>query len=255
MASFNKELEQELLQAAKSLLYPPSSLNNLLRLLCQVGSCLSRVEQSRAESKKKELSSLSKALIADELINNSDVDVKVALAYCFSELTRITAPNAPYDDHQMKEVFGLIVSSFEILYDKSSRWYEEKILILELVAKLRLCVLMLDLECDDLILEMFQHFLETIREHHPETVFSSMKSIMVLVLDESDDISLDLLSPIIDSVKKDNEVSLPIALKLGESVLQSCATKLKPYLRLAVNELGISLDDYSDVLASVYNNR
>ncbi|MCI04062.1 sister chromatid cohesion protein PDS5-like protein, partial [Trifolium medium] len=44
---------------------------------------------------------------------------------------------------------------------------------------------------------------------------------------------------------------LPIARKLGERVLESCATRLKPYLEQAVNTLGISLDDYSEVLASV----
>jgi uncharacterized Fe-S cluster-containing radical SAM superfamily protein len=43
-----------------------------------------------------------KALVDDKLIKHSNVDVKVALASCLSEITRITAPNAPYDDRQMK---------------------------------------------------------------------------------------------------------------------------------------------------------
>jgi hypothetical protein len=47
------------------------------------------------------------------------------------------------------------------------------------------------------------------------------------------------------------QVVLPIARKLGESVLESCATKVEPHLSQAVNKLGISLDDYSDVLASI----
>jgi hypothetical protein len=49
---------------------------------------------------------------------------------------------------------------------------------------------------------------ETFREHHPENVFSSMKTIMVHVLEESDNISLDLLSPILDSLNKKNEVAI-----------------------------------------------
>jgi len=63
-----------------------------------------------------------------------------------------------------QEVLRLIVSSFENIHDMySSRWYETRISILEIVAKVRLCVVMLDLECDALILEMFQLFLKTIR--------------------------------------------------------------------------------------------
>jgi hypothetical protein len=49
---------------------------------------------------------------------------------------------------------------------------------------------------------------ETFREHHQENVFSSMKTIMVHVLEESDNISLDLLSPILDSLNKKNEVAI-----------------------------------------------
>jgi len=33
-----------------------------------------------------------------------------------------------------------------------------------------------------------------------------METIMTLVVEESEDISLDLLSPLLDSIKKDNEV-------------------------------------------------
>jgi len=49
------------------------------------------------------------------------------------------------------------------------------------------------------------HFVN-FREHHPENVFSSMETIMTLVLEESEDISLDLLSSLLTSIKKDNEV-------------------------------------------------
>ena len=146
-----------------------------------------------------------KALVADQLLRHADADVKVAVASCISEITRITAPDAPYDDDQMKvcriywlymfgycrnkdlqvssscltslfpaqsssfifwctqEVFQLIVSSFENLSDKSSRSYAKRTSILETVAKVRSCVVMLDLECDGLILEMFEHFLAAIR--------------------------------------------------------------------------------------------
>ncbi|XP_061365246.1 sister chromatid cohesion protein PDS5 homolog C-like [Gastrolobium bilobum] len=247
----DKELEEQLLEAGNKLIDPPSSVEELLSLLDQVESCLSKVEQSPTNSMQNALSPSLKALISEKLLRHSDADVKVAVASCISEITRITAPDAPYDDDQMKEIFQLTVSSFENLHDKSSRSYAKRTSILETVAKVRSCVVMLDLECDALILEMFQHFLKAIREHHPENVFSSMETIMTLVLEESEDISLDLLSPLLASVKKDNKEVFPIAQKLGERVLESCATKLKPYLVLAVKTLGISVDDYSNVLASI----
>ena len=70
--------------------------------LQQVECCLSRVEQSPIDSMQNALSPSLKALIADKLLRHSDDDVKIAVASCISEITRITAPEAPYDDDQMK---------------------------------------------------------------------------------------------------------------------------------------------------------
>ena len=60
------------------------------------------VDQSPHESMQTALSPLMKALVAGKLFKHSDDDVRVAVAACISEITRITAPEAPYDDDQMK---------------------------------------------------------------------------------------------------------------------------------------------------------
>ncbi|KAL4331897.1 hypothetical protein GQ457_07G044020 [Hibiscus cannabinus] len=251
MATSEKELELQLMEAGNRLVEPPSSVDELIPLLDQVEGFLSRVEQSPSQSMQNALYPSLKALVAEHLFRHSDVDVKVAVAACISEITRITAPDAPYDDDQMREVFQLIVSSFENLSDKTSRSFIKRTSILETVAKVRSCVVMLDLECDELIVEMFRHFLKAIRDYHPEAVFTSMVTIMSLVLEESEDIPTELLSPILDSIKKENEKVPPVARSLAEKVLENCASKLQPYLTQAVENLGISYDDYSSVLASV----
>ncbi|OIW09293.1 hypothetical protein TanjilG_01264 [Lupinus angustifolius] len=247
----DNDLDQRLLQVTNNLLHPPSTTDELIPLLQQVEHCLRLVAQESAGPAQGAVAPLLLALIGDELLRHADVDVKVAVASCISEITRISAPDAPLDDDPMKEAFQLIVSSFENLHDMSSRSYRKRTEILETVSKVRSCVLMLDLECDDLILEMFQHFLKEIREHHPEHVFSSMQNVMTVVLEESEDISPNLLSLFLDSIKKETEEVLPIAKMLVENVLESCATKLKPYLVQAVNTLGISFNDYSNILASI----
>ncbi|XP_011031466.1 PREDICTED: uncharacterized protein LOC105130590 isoform X2 [Populus euphratica] len=249
--SSDKELEQQLLEAGNKLLNPPPSVDELLSLLDQVENCLSKVEQSPLKSMQDALSPSQNALVTDQLFRHSNIDVKVAVASCISEITRITAPDAPYDDDRMKEVFQLIVSSFENLDDKSSQSYVKRASILETVAKVRSCVVMLDLECDALIIEMFQLFFKTIRDYHPEDVFSSMETIMSLVLEESEDISVELLSLLLASVKKGDEEVLPVARRLGEEVLESCAAKVKPYLIQTVKSLGVSLDEYSDIVCSI----
>ncbi|XP_038720908.1 uncharacterized protein LOC120013237 [Tripterygium wilfordii] len=246
-ASEDKEIEQQLMRAGNRLGEPPSSVNELLALLDQLEQCLRKVEQAPKKSMLDALDPSLKALVANQLIRHSDVDVKVAVASCIIEIMRITAPEAPYCDDRLKEIFRLMVSSFKNLSDKSSRSYNKRTSILETMAKVRLCVIMMDLECDALIIEMFRHFLETIRNYHPQKVFSHMETIMTCILQEIDDITVELISPILASVKN-NEGVLPIARKLGETVLKNSASRLEPCLIQAVKTLGISRDEYSKVV-------
>ena len=54
-----------------------------------------------------------KALITNKLLRHAKMDVKVSVLSCIIEITRITAPNAPYKDEQMEEIFQLILATFE----------------------------------------------------------------------------------------------------------------------------------------------
>lgn len=74
------------------------------------------VEQSPGESMQTALAPSLKALVDDKLLRHSNVDVKVAVASCISEITRITAPEAPYDDDRMKvlRVFFITIYLFNL---------------------------------------------------------------------------------------------------------------------------------------------
>jgi hypothetical protein len=237
-------LEDQLKEAGNNLLNLPSSIDDLLTLLDKVENLLANVEQAPSKSMHDALLPSMKALITNELLRHAEMDVKVSVLSCITEITRITAPDAPYDDEKMKEIFQLTVAVFENLSHVSSHCYTKVVSILDTVAKIRSCLMMLDLECDALVVEMFQTFFKIISSNHPHDVFSAMETIMTMVIDESDDISLDLLSPLLASVRKENEIVSPISWKLGEKVITNCAAKLQPYLQEAVCSIGVASDTF-----------
>ena len=109
----------------------------------------------------------------------------------------------------------------------STRSYNKVVSILDTIAKVKLCLVMLDLECDALVVKMFQSFLKIIRSHHPPAVLSAIETIMNLVIDESEDISLDLLSSLFASVRKKNQNVSPITWKLGEQIITRINAQLE----------------------------
>lgn len=80
--------------------------------------------------------------------------------------------------YSLQEIFQLIVDIFRGLDDVDSPFFSSRVNILETVAKVRSCVVMLDLECDDLITEMFRIFFTTARlTSHLDIIRSSIRNL------------------------------------------------------------------------------
>lgn len=60
------------------------------------------LDQDPAKSIQESLVLPMKTLISDELLRHTDDDVKISVTACLTEIARITAPNAPYNDEHMK---------------------------------------------------------------------------------------------------------------------------------------------------------
>ncbi|KAL8217456.1 hypothetical protein R6Q57_020829 [Mikania cordata] len=248
------ELEQRLKDAGEQLAFPPSSTEDLLDLLDKTEQLLSFVSQAPSISMQGAIVPSMGALIADELVKHSEIDVRVSVASCLCEVARITAPDPPYKDAIMKEIFQLNVLAFGQLSNVSGQSYNKAVHIIESIAKVKSCLLMLDLECDALVLEMFEKFLSESRVTHPHKVFSDMETIMTLIIKESDKISTELLSLLISHVKKENQIVTPASWKLAEKVLSNCNDTLKSYSETILKLINSNSDDYAEVVTGICQN-
>lgn len=159
----------------------------------QGATALSACDQSPSKSVLLSMQPFMDAVVKPELLKHQDGDVKLLVATCICEITRITAPEAPYGDDVLKvvfkngnnmiiaisglarsfllsshvcliinqiaftfqDIFHLIVSTFSGLSDTSEPSFGRRAVILKTLADFRSCVVMLDLECNDLINKMF----------------------------------------------------------------------------------------------------
>lgn len=220
-----KELGEKL-QAAE-----PAPADDLAKLLEKAVDCLHGIEQSPGSLVMEAIQPSLKAVTREELLKHEDEDVKVLLATCFCEITRITAPDAPYNDDVLRDIFFLIVGTFHGLSDVNSQSFGRRVAILETVARYRACVVMLDLECDDLITDMFRIFLEVISVNHEENIVKSMQTIMTLIIDESEDIQESLLRVLLSALGQKKTGAAMSARKLACSVIKHSPGKLEPYMK------------------------
>uniref|UniRef100_A0A3Q7FUQ7 Uncharacterized protein n=1 Tax=Solanum lycopersicum TaxID=4081 RepID=A0A3Q7FUQ7_SOLLC len=209
---------------------PPSSKEEILKKLDNLEHLLTMVKQVPPASVRDAIQPAMEALVTDGVLRHPDIDVK--------------------------DFFKLAVLAFGKLSCLEGRCYSKAVSIIEVLAKYQTCVLMLDLQLDALIVQMFQYFLTSIRPDHPDEVFMNIKEIMTMIIKESEDIPMQLLntlvSILISSVKKENQNVSPRSYVLGEKVLQESAVKLYPYLQKAVTDLGISFNNYSEVVELIW---
>ncbi|XP_061339796.1 sister chromatid cohesion protein PDS5 homolog A-like isoform X2 [Gastrolobium bilobum] len=209
----------------------PSSKDALIKLLKQATTCLAELDQSTSTSEMESMKPFIDAIVKPELLKHQDRDVKLLLATCVCEITRITAPEAPYSDDILKDTFQLIVGTFSGLSDTNGPSFGRRVVILETLAKYRSCVVMLDLECGDLVNEMFSTFFAVARDDHPESVLSSMQTIMVVLLEESEDVREDLLFILLSTLGREKKGVTMAARRLAMNVIQQCVGKLESSIK------------------------
>ncbi|KAL0715131.1 hypothetical protein Bca4012_064453 [Brassica carinata] len=197
----------------KLLIDPPCSVDELLTLLDDVLICLKAVKEDwPALMKKQAVYLLKKASMNGKLCRHySQVDVKVAVAACISEIVRIVAPDAPYDSPKMK------VNCIDIAFRRTS--------ILESLDKARV---MVDFDCDALNIAMIQIILKAISK--PVESSSFVKIIYHL-----------FLGPQVPQASR----------RLAEKVLSNGANRLKTYLPEAVRWSGVPRENFSKIVVSI----
>ncbi|KAL3614925.1 hypothetical protein CASFOL_040586 [Castilleja foliolosa] len=226
-----QKLTQQLKELGSKLESHPASKDALVKLLKQSSACLTELDQSPPKPVVESMQPLLNAIAKPEFLRHQDREVKLLLASCICEVTRITAPEPPYDDDTLKDIFELIVSTFSGLSDVNGPSFGRRVVILETVARYRSCVVMLDLECDDLINEMFNTFFAVSRDEHPGNVLTSMQTIMEVLFDECEDVPESLLLILLSILGRDKEDITMAARRLAMNVVENCAAKLEPGIK------------------------
>ncbi|GFP93151.1 sister chromatid cohesion protein pds5 homolog b, partial [Phtheirospermum japonicum] len=197
------------------------------------------------------------ALIANEFIRHAEMDVRVSVVSCISEIVRISAPDDPYEDDQMREFFQVAVGAFESLSCMSGRAYTKAVSILRTISYSQSCVLMLDLRMHDLIHQMFHTFFNVIRASHSNAIFSDMENIMRLIIRDDvdcDESALELAKIILANLKKENQNVSPVAFQLAENTFKKYSNDLEDYLEEAGRCLGFPVEDYAEVVVSLFRD-
>ncbi|KAJ0231686.1 ARM repeat superfamily protein [Hirschfeldia incana] len=248
------EMGSRLLQSSRP------NKGSLVKSLREAATTLSQIQQplvTETVSKKQalklleaELRPLKKSIIKHDLLKNRDNDVSLLVTVCVCEIFRILAPEPPFEDKYLRDIFNLFLAEFSELSDTVSPYFSRRAKILETVSRCKCCLLMLDVDCHDLIHEMFNTFFSVVREHYQQnlvhqknakvqqrkantqqaqqSLFNDILTIMTDILRE--EASSSLVGVILENLVKEGKDATPAANNLASSLIKNCADTLEPLI-------------------------
>ena len=92
------------------------------------------------------------------------------------------------------------------------------------MSKVKSYEIQLDLECDALVLDIFNHLLASIKDDHSPLLLAHIRSILVGILNEVNDLLLELLFSIVSRCEsRDNNISCTTHV-ISQRVWDTCAS-------------------------------
>ena len=137
----------------------PIAVSDLLRRLKKLHEELSAMEQFEEddEAGRSAVTPKAQELANAQLLGHRDRGVKAWTLICIVQMFRLLAPNAPYKNGQLREIFSLVASTvIPELANPTGSYYQQYAEILSSLANLRSIVLVTDLHgSENLILTLF----------------------------------------------------------------------------------------------------
>ncbi|KAL0360237.1 UNVERIFIED_CONTAM: Sister chromatid cohesion protein pds5, partial [Sesamum radiatum] len=230
----------------------------------QAASAFEELKQS--ESLKSSVKPLSDSLIKHGLLDHKDKDIRLLVGVCLCEVIRVLAPNPDFSHAASRLTLSFyrtsldfFLSMFVELDDTASPYFSRRAKLLETVAKLQFCLVMLDTGCDDLILKMFKTFFSVAREDHPRSLINSMSSIITSVLEAADldssekSTSQSLIDVILQNIIKERKGVAPASLRLAGTVIQNCGEKLERCICQFLTSCILNRDAVGSVIKESYH--
>ena len=117
------------------------------------------------------------------------------------------------------------MSYFQDLPDHAIKSFHKRPRIIESMPRVHSYVIILDLECDALVLVIFHHLLAYTKDDHSPMSFANIRSILLGILGEMDDLLLEFLISILSRCQAMSSPSA-IAQIMSNRVSETCISQI-----------------------------
>jgi sister-chromatid-cohesion protein PDS5 len=182
------------LKFTDKLVGPRLSTDALLKKLKALAEQLAALDQETVEIRS--LGSVHKDVAHQSLLLHKDQGVRAHAACCLADLLRLYAPDAPYTEHELRDIFQFFFHQLArgLKAGPDAPYYAEYFHLLESLSTVKSVVLVCDLPgAEQLEAQVFRDFFGLVRHDLPKKIEIFMADILIAIVDESQSFGPDVL--------------------------------------------------------------
>lgn len=151
-----------------------------------------------------------KELVSTSIMLHKDRGVKAYAACCLADILRLYAPDAPYTQNELRDIFQFFFRQLTTgLKGTDSSYYTEYFHLLESLSTVKSVVLVCDLpNAEELMADIFRDFFGLVRRDLAKKIEMFMADILVALIDECQALPSEVLETIMAQFMDKNSVSL-----------------------------------------------
>ncbi|KAI8992505.1 armadillo-type protein [Pilobolus umbonatus] len=212
----------------KTLLGPTRAIKvaDLTPLLMQLHVDLKHLEQEAVD--KSSLEKVAKELIHEQLLKNKNKTVKALIACCLADILRLYAPEAPYDNAELRTIFKLFVSQL-MFFGEETPDFEYYFYLLESLATVKSIIIVADLDNpEEIVSPIFYEFFNVAsKSNTARNVQLCMTDILIQLIADVGALSQESMELILEQFGKYTKTSNNSAFTMASDICNSCTNILQ----------------------------
>ncbi|KAJ1819836.1 Sister chromatid cohesion protein pds5, partial [Coemansia sp. RSA 2598] len=215
------------------------TISELYKQLKKLSKELNNLEQETIDTHS--LDSITRQLLAPALLRHKESGIVAYVTCCISDILRLYAPEAPYSDDEIKQIFNVFIDQLGHLDDASNQFFPLREYLLTNLATVRTCALVTMLpDAEDVISRFFAVLFGIVKPGLAHNTQMLIQDVLQQLLEEPRSVPQDVIDIILLQFTRKRQQDNPAAHQLASDLAKATSDVLQKYIYQYFNDVIVS---------------
>ncbi|KAI9505130.1 armadillo-type protein [Coemansia spiralis] len=212
------------------------TISELYKQLKKLSKELNGLEQETVDTQS--LDTVTQQLLAPSLLKHKEAGIVAYATCCIADILRLYAPEAPYSDSEIKNIFNVFIDQLQLLGDQNNQFFPLREYLLTSLATVRTPALVAMLpDSEQIVSRFFTVLFGVVKPDQPHNIQMQILDVLQQLLEEPKSVPQDVIDVILLQFTKRRQQDNPAAHQLASDLANATADILQKYIYQYFNDV------------------